>query len=67
MLLDGRETLRIATASEVIGYAIDARRQRFPHEASYEYQPFLEHGLDYKWNAEAKAILHDYNALDLSI
>ena len=57
----------IAKRSEVIGYAIDARRQRFPHEASYEYQPFLEHGLDYKWNAEAKAILHDYNALDLSI
>jgi len=57
----------IAKRSEVIGYAIDARRQRFPHEASYEYQPFLERGLDYKWNAEAKAVLHDYNALDLSI
>ena len=57
----------ISKRSEVIGYAIDARRQRFPHETPYEYQPFLEQGLDYKWNAETKAILHDYNALDLSI
>ena len=57
----------IAKRSEVIGYGIDARRQRFPDETPYVYQPFLEQGLDYKWNADAKASLHDYNALDLSI
>ncbi|MEP5321066.1 phytanoyl-CoA dioxygenase family protein [Marinobacter alexandrii] len=57
----------ITKRSEVIGYAIDARRQRFPQESPYEYQPFLERGLDYQWNAETKTLLHDYNALDLSI
>ncbi|WOJ96970.1 phytanoyl-CoA dioxygenase family protein [Congregibacter brevis] len=60
------ETL-IAKRSEVIGYGIDARRQRFPSEAPYVYQPFFEQGLSYKWDADAKASLHDYNALDLSI
>ena len=57
----------IAKRSEVIGYGIDARRQRFPEEAPFEYQPFVEKGLSYSWNADAKASLHDYNALDLSI
>jgi hypothetical protein len=57
----------IAKRSEVIGFGIDARRQRFPEEKSFEYQPFIEQGLVYEWNEEAKASLHDYNALDLSI
>ena len=57
----------IAKRSEVIGFGIDARRQRFPDEESFQYQPFVEQGLVYEWNEEAKASLHDYNALDLSI
>lgn len=57
----------IAKRSEVIGYGIDARRQRFPDEESFQYQPFVEQGLEYEWNEDAKASLHDYNALDLSI
>ena len=57
----------IAKRSEVIGFRIDARRQRFPNEEPYQYQPFVEQGLSYEWNEEAKASLHDYNALDLSI
>ena len=57
----------IAKRSEVIGYGIDARRQRFPEETSYQYQPFVEQGLEYIWTDEAKASLRDYNALDLSI
>jgi hypothetical protein len=57
----------IAKRSEVIGYGIDARRQRFPAETPYIYQPFLEQGLSYQWDPAAKAKLHDYNALDLSI
>ena len=57
----------IAKRSEVIGYGIDARRQRFPNETSYVYQPFAEQGLEYAWNATAKAALHDYNTRDLSI
>ena len=57
----------IAKRSEVIGYGIDARRQRFPDETPYEYKPFLQKGLSYRWDAAARASLHDYNTRDLSI
>ena len=57
----------IAKRSEVIGYGIDARRQRFPSETPFVYKPFRDQGLVYQWNEEARASLHDYNALDLSI
>ena len=57
----------IAKRSEVIGYGIDARRQRFPAETPFVYKPFRDQGLVYQWNEEARASLHDYNALDLSI
>ena len=57
----------IAKRSEVIGYGIDARRQRFTDEESFQYQPFLEKGLSYKWNEEARASLHNYHSMDLSI
>ena len=57
----------IAHRSRVIGYAIDARKQRFPQEESYQYRPFAESGEDYTWNDEARAGLKDYNLHDLSI
>ena len=57
----------IAKRSEVIGYGIDARRQRFPDETPYIYQPFAKAGLAYQWDEDAKASLHDYNTRDLSI
>jgi len=57
----------ITKRSEVIGYGIDARRQRFPDETPYTYQPFAKAGLEYQWNEDAKASLHDYNTRDLSI
>ena len=57
----------IAKRSEVIGFAIDARQQKYPDETPYVYKPFQEKGLAYRWNEEAKASLHDYNARDLSI
>ena len=47
--------------------AIDARRQRFPEETPFAYQPFAASGERHRWNAEAKAGLPDYNLLDLSI
>lgn len=53
--------------SRVIGYAIDARKQRFPKEESYQYQPFVESGKDYSWSETARADLKDYNLHDLSI
>lgn len=57
----------IEKRSEVIGLAIDARKQRFPHEASYQYQPFVESGKTFEWNEDAKQSLKDYNLHDLSI
>ncbi len=58
---------RIHARSRVIGLAIDARRQRFPHETSFVYQPFVGRADDYPWNDAARASLKDYNLLDLSI
>ena len=58
---------RIAQRARVIGYAIDARRQRFPHERPFVYQPHAQAGLSFRWDAAARATLHDYNLLDLSI
>ena len=53
--------------SRVIGYAIDARKKRFPEEEPYRYSPLLESGREYAWNDEARAGLKDYNQHDLSI
>ena len=53
--------------SRVIGYAIDARKQRFPNEDSYSYKPFQISGKSYKWNDAAREDLKDYNLDDLSI
>ncbi len=58
---------RIRQRSRVIGYAIDARRQRFPNETPYDYKPFNGEEDRYRWNDAAKAGLKDYNLLDLSI
>jgi len=58
---------RIRDRARIIGYAIDARRQRFPDEVQFDYAPFAVSGDDHKWNAAAKATLKDYNLMDLSI
>ena len=39
---------RIRERARLIGYAIDARRQRFPDEAPFAYQPHVEAGLSYR-------------------
>ncbi|WP_164114278.1 phytanoyl-CoA dioxygenase family protein [Sphingorhabdus sp. Alg239-R122] len=57
----------IKERSKVIGYAIDARQQKYPNEKPYSYKPFEATGENYAWNPEAKASLKDYNLLDLSI
>lgn len=57
----------VARRSRAIGYAIDARRQRFPEETPYQYQPFLGSDSTYQWNDSARAALKDYNLDDLSI
>ena len=58
---------RIRERARLIGYGIDARRQRFPDETPYVYKPHAEAGLSYRWDAKAKAGIKDYNLLDLSI
>jgi hypothetical protein len=58
---------RIRERARLIGYAIDARRRRFPHETPYVYKPHADEGLAYRWDAAAKAGIKDYNLLDLSI
>ena len=58
---------RIRERARLIGYGIDARRQRFPDEVPFVYTPHADEGLSYRWNDEAKAEIKDYNLLDLSI
>ena len=58
---------RITERSRVIGYAIAARRQRFPAETPYVYAPHTASGETFEWDAAAKAELKDYNLLDLGI
>jgi hypothetical protein len=57
----------IARRSRTIGYAIDARKQHFPHETPYIYEPFAKSNETYAWNDNARADLRDYNIDDLSI
>ena len=49
------------------GYAIAARRHRFPDEIPCVYRPFAESGEIFRWTDEVKANLEDYNRLDLCI
>ncbi|MDO9709718.1 phytanoyl-CoA dioxygenase family protein [Paracraurococcus lichenis] len=58
---------RIRERARVIGYAIDARRRRFPAETPHVYRPHAEAGETWRWDAAAKAGMKDYNLLDLSI
>jgi len=57
----------VARRSRAIGYAIDARKQRFPDETPYDYQPLAAAANDYRWSEAARADLKDYNLDDLSI
>jgi ectoine hydroxylase-related dioxygenase (phytanoyl-CoA dioxygenase family) len=57
----------IRERSKVIGYAIDARQQKYPNEQPYAYAPFAEAKADFSWTPAAKASIKDYNLIDLSI
>jgi hypothetical protein len=57
----------IRNRSRLIMYAIDARRQTFPDETSYEYQPLAKNADQYRWSPQAKADIHDYNLQDIGI
>lgn len=58
---------RIAARARAIGYAIDARRRRFPHETPFVYRPHADAGVTCAWDESARAAMKDYNLLDLSI
>ncbi|MBL4719925.1 MAG: phytanoyl-CoA dioxygenase family protein [Alphaproteobacteria bacterium] len=57
----------IKDRSRLIMYGIDARRQRFPDETPYTYAPLADSADHYKWTAEAKADIRDYNLRDIGI
>ena len=57
----------IARRSKVLGYAIAARKERYPDEMAYTYQPFETAGLSFNWDEAARRDMHDYNRDDLSI
>lgn len=59
---------RIFDRSAVIQVAIDARRQYYPHEQAYQYQPFAGLEDDYRWNEENfERVIRDYFMKDLAI
>jgi hypothetical protein len=58
---------RIRQRARMIGYAIDARRTRFPAETPFAYAPHAQTGETWVWDEAAKAEVKDYNLLDLSI
>ena len=65
---DTYDEQRIFDRSAVIAVAIDARRQRFPDEEPYRYQPFAGLEDDYRWSPETfESVIRDYNTRDLGI
>lgn len=61
------DAARIQRRARLLGYAIDARRQRFPDETPFVYEPHRQAGLAYRWSKVARADIRDYNLEDLSI
>ena len=57
----------IERRSRSIGYAIEARKQKYPNEEAYKYYPFEQSGRSFVWNDSSREDLKDYNLEDLSI
>jgi hypothetical protein len=58
---------RIATRAKAIGWAIAARRERFPDETPFAYAPHVDGGETFVWDDAARRALKDYNLRDLGI
>jgi ectoine hydroxylase-related dioxygenase (phytanoyl-CoA dioxygenase family) len=59
---------RIKARTRISQIAIDARRQRFPHEKSYVYRPLAGREDENRWNEATRAgVLNNYNHLDMFI
>ncbi|MGB7181049.1 MAG: phytanoyl-CoA dioxygenase family protein [Burkholderiaceae bacterium] len=57
----------IQRRSRLIAYGINARRERFPDEKPYTYEPLAQAMDQYPWSLDEKPDLHDYNLEDLGI
>ncbi len=57
----------IEERSKLIAYAIDARRQRYPHEMAFTYTPLADRVDELRWDDRARADIRDYNLRDLGI
>jgi ectoine hydroxylase-related dioxygenase (phytanoyl-CoA dioxygenase family) len=51
--------------AEMIGYAIDARRQARPDETPFTYRPHADAGETYRWDDAARQAVRDYHRYDL--
>lgn len=59
---------RIDERCRILQLAIDARRQRFPHERAYVYRPLAGREDESRWNeANRAALLKNYNQRDMFI
>ena len=61
------DAARIRKRSEMIGYAIAARRQHFPNETPFVYQPHAQENAVYRWNEDARKAIRRYSDCDLRI
>ena len=57
----------VAKRSEMLGYAIDARRRHFTKERPFVYQPHAKSGETYRWSEAARAEIDGYYMRDLNI
>ena len=54
--------------ASVIQVAIDARRQHYPDEVPFVYQPCKDAVEEYRWNPETyQRVIRDYNTRDIAI
>lgn len=54
--------------ASVIQVAIDARRQYYKNETSFEYQPYKHSADAFRWNPETfERVIRDYNTRDIGI
>lgn len=59
---------RIDQRCRILQLAIDARRQRFPHETPYVYRPLAGREDEARWNETTRrTLLKNYNQLDMFI
>jgi Phytanoyl-CoA dioxygenase (PhyH) len=70
--LDGRVvtfgSAQIHQRSRMIAIAIDARKQRFPNEKSYRYQPLAGEEDENRWSEHTRqTVVKNYNLLDMYI